>query len=60
MWDMNMREQAVTFEQVIAHAQAAMDGADALQMPLAGNHIAAGLDMLRAAQEALENRRESA
>lgn len=55
-----MRDPAVTFEQVIAQAQAAMDGADALNLPLAGNHIAAGLDFLRAAQEALEDHRESA
>jgi hypothetical protein len=46
-----MIEQGVSFEQVIAYAQAAMDGADALNQPLAGNHIAAGLEMLRAAQQ---------
>ncbi|MCT8002616.1 hypothetical protein NZL82_12075 [Sphingomonas sanguinis] len=55
-----MRDQIMSFELVISHAQAAMDGADALNMPLAGNHIAAGLDMLRAAKEELESRRESA
>ncbi|WP_433908752.1 hypothetical protein [Sphingomonas yabuuchiae] len=46
-----MSEQRVTFEQVIAYAQAAMDGADALNQPLAGNHIAAGLEILRAAHQ---------
>ena len=44
-----MRHPNVTLEHVIALAQAAMEGADALGMPLAGNHIAAGLDILRAA-----------
>jgi hypothetical protein len=46
-----MNEQAVTFEQVISFARAALEGADKLNMPLAGNHIAAGLDMLCAALE---------
>jgi hypothetical protein len=46
-----MSEHGVTFEQVIAFAKAAMDGADALNQPLAGNHIAAGLEMLRAAHQ---------
>lgn len=55
-----MGEQAVTFEQVIDHARAAMEGADALNMPLAGNHIAAGLDLLRAAQEKRDACRRSA
>ncbi len=49
-----MSEQRVTFEQVIAYAQAAMDGADALNQPLAGNHIAAGLEILRAAHQRAE------
>ncbi|WP_294239049.1 hypothetical protein [uncultured Sphingomonas sp.] len=49
-----MNNQTVTFEQVIAFARAAMEGADALNLPLAGNHIAAGLDMLRAAQEKID------
>ncbi len=55
-----MRDQTMTFEQVISYAQAAMEGADALKLPLAGNHIAAGLDILRAAKEESESRRESA
>ncbi len=46
-----MSEHSVTFEQVIAFAKAAMDGADALNQPLAGNHIAAGLEMLRNAHQ---------
>ncbi len=46
-----MSEHGVTFEQVIAFAKAAMDGADALNQPLAGNHIAAGLEMLRNAHQ---------
>ncbi|MDZ7283555.1 hypothetical protein KV697_07565 [Sphingomonas sanguinis] len=46
-----MSEHAITFEQVIAFAKAAMDGADALNQPLAGNHIAAGLEMLRNAHQ---------
>ena len=46
-----MQDKAVTLEQIISHARAAMEGADAVNLPLAGNHIAAGLDMLRAAQE---------
>lgn len=49
--DAAMQEKAVTLEQIIAYARAAMEGADALNLPLAGNHIAAGLDILRAAQE---------
>lgn len=49
--DAAMKDEAVTLEQIISHARAAMEGADALNMPLAGNHIAAGLDMLRAALE---------
>ncbi|CAM3229786.1 MULTISPECIES: hypothetical protein [Sphingomonas] len=55
-----MSEQCVTFEQVIAFAQAAMDGADALDQPLAGNHIAAGLELLRVARENAERARSSA
>lgn len=51
MSEARMSEQGVSFEQVIAYAQAAMDGADALNQPLAGNHIAAGLEMLRAAHQ---------
>ncbi len=51
MSEMGTMEQPVTFEQVIAFAQAAMDGADALDQTLAGNHIAAGLEMLRAAHQ---------
>ena len=44
-----MSHPNVTLEHVMALAQAAMEGADALGLPLAGNHIAAGLDILRAA-----------
>jgi hypothetical protein len=55
-----MSEQCVTFEQVIAFAQAAMDGADALDQPLAGNHIAAGLELLRVARENAERARSAA
>ena len=39
---------------------AAMEGADALGHRLAGNHIAAGLDMLRAAHRKREDERLSA
>ncbi len=59
-WKTVMSEPSVTFEQVIAFAQAAMEGADALNQPLAGNHIAAGLDLLRAAWENAERARPAA
>ncbi|MDQ1232111.1 hypothetical protein QE379_003537 [Sphingomonas sp. SORGH_AS 879] len=55
-----MNDQTTTFEQVIALAIAAMEGADALGHRLAGNHIAAGLDMLRAAHRKREDERLSA
>ncbi|WP_343528334.1 hypothetical protein [Sphingomonas sp.] len=44
-----MTDHIATFEHVIALAAAAMEGAEALGHYLAGNSIAAGLDMLRAA-----------
>lgn len=47
-----MTQPPVTIDQVIALAEAAMNGADAINHPLAGNHFAAGLDILRAARQA--------
>ena len=47
-----MSAPAPALDQIIALAQAALEGADALNQPLAGNHFAAGLDVLRAAQQA--------
>ena len=55
-----MDDKAVTLEQIISYARTAMEGADALNMPLAGNHIAAGLDLLRAAQEKRDSHAQTA
>jgi hypothetical protein len=42
----------MTLDQVIAMTEAAMHAADAINHPLAGNHISAALDILLAARRA--------